>query len=345
MAGAAQSQEIYNYEAPWPIYAMNWSQKKSKPFRLAIGSYIDEYSNTVRIIDMDGTDEFKCTGEFTSIYPATKIMFIPDPSDNYPDLLATTGDYLRVWKIPDDKGDPSLECVLSLTKPGKDYISPVTSFDWNEHEPTMIGTSCIDTTCSIWDLTTGSVKAKTAVVKTSGEIRTQLIAHDQPVYDMAFQPFSNYAFASVGADGSVRMFDIRDLKNSNILWDEPTPTPLLRLNWNKIDNNEMGLIKMDSNDVVIVDIRKSSKPVEILKGHDACVNGMSWSPVSQYHLCTAADDKKALIWDKQFEKHTGAAEPILSYEAKGPINQIHWSSFQNEWIAITYDNTLEILRI
>jgi hypothetical protein len=38
--------------------------------------------------------------------------------------------------------------------------------------------------------------------------KTQLIAHDKEVYDIAFAKGKD-VFATVGADGSVRMFDLR----------------------------------------------------------------------------------------------------------------------------------------
>ena len=51
MAAAAdsdkQQSEIYTYKAPWPMYAMNWSYKSSRPFRLAVGSFVEEYTNKV----------------------------------------------------------------------------------------------------------------------------------------------------------------------------------------------------------------------------------------------------------------------------------------------------------
>ena len=53
------------------------------------------------------------------------------------------------------------------------------------------------------------------------------------------------------------------------------------------------------------------------------------------------DDNKALIWDVRPPK----AEAILAYEAGGPINQIQWSASHPEWIAICFDNKLEILRV
>ena len=33
-----------------------------------------------------------------------------------------------------------------------EYCAPLTGFDWNETEPSMIGSCSIDTTCTIWDV-------------------------------------------------------------------------------------------------------------------------------------------------------------------------------------------------
>lgn len=45
--------EIYKYLAPWPLYSMNWSVRPDKRFRLALGSFIEEYNNKVQIISLD----------------------------------------------------------------------------------------------------------------------------------------------------------------------------------------------------------------------------------------------------------------------------------------------------
>ena len=42
--------EIYKYEAPWMVYAMNWSIRPDKRFRLALGSFVEEYNNKVKSI-------------------------------------------------------------------------------------------------------------------------------------------------------------------------------------------------------------------------------------------------------------------------------------------------------
>jgi hypothetical protein len=41
--------EIYKYEAQWTVYSMNWSVRPDKRFRLALGSFIEEYNNKVFI--------------------------------------------------------------------------------------------------------------------------------------------------------------------------------------------------------------------------------------------------------------------------------------------------------
>ena len=52
---------------------------------------------------------------------------------------------------------------------------------------------------------------------------TQLIAHDREVYDVSWLPGSTDIFVSVGADGSLRAFDLRSLEHSTILYETPAP--------------------------------------------------------------------------------------------------------------------------
>lgn len=107
----------------------------------------------------------------------------------------------------------------------------MTSFDWNNESKNLIGTASIDTTCTIWDIEKNLVY-------------TQLIAHDKEVYDISFSPEKNL-FASVGADGSCRQFDLRNLEHSTVLYETENSTPLLKLAWNKNDLNQVAVIAMD----------------------------------------------------------------------------------------------------
>ena len=234
--------EIYKYEAPWTVFSMNWSVRPDKRFRLALGSFVEEYNNKVqvitkliikkeniflsqncaplptrwitaprgswvqshvpcteykgttfgnlcthwmpaaecnnfrciicniyfkschyfwsggskdRVVDLESltqinftahifqslcydglnldswlyrwqldrifywyfflkivsldeeSSEFSAKSTFDHPYPTTKIMWIPDSKGIYPDLLATSGDYLRVWKA----GEPETRYI------------------------------------------------------------------------------------------------------------------------------------------------------------------------------------------------------------------------------------------
>jgi len=328
-----QKSLIYTYEAPWQIYGMNWSIRKDKKFRLAIGSFLEEYNNRVQIIQLDEEmGEFKNDNRlaFDHPYPATKIMFIPDKECLKPDLMATTGDYLRIWQIHD--GRVEMKSLLNNNK-NSEFSAPLTSFDWNDAEPRQIGTCSIDTTCTIWDIEKEVVD-------------TQLIAHDKEVYDIAWG--GPGVFASVSADGSVRVFDLRDKEHSTIIYESSQPeTPLLRLGWNKRDPRYMATILMDSSKVVVLDIRFPTIPVAELQRHQASVNAIAWAPHSPSHICTAGDDCQALIWELSSVSQPveGGLDPILAYTAAAEINQLQWSSTQPDWAAIAFANKLQILRV
>jgi WD repeat-containing protein 68 len=122
-----------------------------------------------------------------------------------------------------------------------EFCAPLTSFDWNPHDAKRLGTSSIDTTVTIWDVERGAVD-------------TQLIAHDREVYDIAWGGLA--VFATVSADASVRVFDLRDKEHSTIVYECARPdAPLLRLAWNRRDPRYMATVAADSPRAVVLDIR------------------------------------------------------------------------------------------
>src|SRR4029079_8561635 len=104
------------------------------------------------------------------------------------------------------------------------------------------------------------IRSLSTVLAQTSQAKTQLVAHDKEVYDIAFAP-STDVFASAGADGSVRMFDLRSLEHSTIIYESPELVPLLRLTWNKHDHNYLATFLMEHNQVIILDIRAPSVPV------------------------------------------------------------------------------------
>nr|AEF01097.1 AN11 [Solanum tuberosum] len=332
-----RSEKSVTYDSSYPIHAMAFSSFTSsltnRRRRLAVGSFIEEFNNRVDILSFDeDTLTLKPVPNlsFEHPYPPTKLMFHPNPSASLKtnDILASSGDYLRLWDVTDTSIEPLF--TLSNNKTSE-YCAPLTSFDWNEVEPRRIGTSSIDTTCTIWDVEKGVVE-------------TQLIAHDKEVYDIAWGEAG--VFASVSADGSVRIFDLRDKEHSTIIYESPKPdTPLLRLAWNKQDLRYMATILMDSNKIVILDIRSPAMPVAELERHQASVNAIAWAPQSCRHICSAGDDGQALIWELPTVAGPNGIDPMSMYSAGAEINQIQWSAAQRDWIAIAFSNKLQLLKV
>jgi WD repeat-containing protein 68 len=113
---------------------------------------------------------------------------------------------------------------------------------------------------------------------------------------------------------------------------------------NKHDHNYLATFLMEHNQVIILDIRAPSVPVAELSGHTQPVNSIAWAPHSSCHICTGGDDSQALIWDLTCIPKS-VTEPILAYNAESEINSLQWSLSQPEWIAITFNKKLQILRV
>ena len=237
-----------NYLAPFATYAYDWCKWPLAggpgAGKMAVGSYLEDPHNFIQILDTHITPqevtspghppyglEYTKVAEATCAYPVTRILWEPPSSQKQStDLLATSGDHLRLWSLPQSTPQSSNNINRSATVNSRDqapqklqplallsnsktpeHTAPLTSLDWNTLSPKLIITSSIDTTCTIWDIPTLTAK-------------TQLIAHDKEVFDVRFCAGSVDVFVSCGADGSVRMFDLRSLEHSTIIYEPAEKT-------------------------------------------------------------------------------------------------------------------------
>jgi len=166
--GEGKHKEIYTLDLPWTAYTLAWCRRPAEEARLkmAIGSYKEEYSNQLQIVqltkDTTGRGKFRKLCEIDHPYPPTKIMWAPSTfsysasqaDGAVTDLLATTGDYLRLWTL-DGNNKADMKAILNNNK-HTEYCAPLTGFDWSELDPSVLATCSIDTTCTIWDVTVGS---------------------------------------------------------------------------------------------------------------------------------------------------------------------------------------------
>ncbi|KAJ3390862.1 ddb1 and cul4 associated factor 7 [Entophlyctis sp. JEL0112] len=387
--GAARAgPHTLTYAAPFPVYGLAWAQVPSA-FRLAMSSVslAPAAGNHIHVVGRAASDSDPAASTLSLCaaasvpYPVTKLMWAPLHGSANPNLLCSSSDALRVHEFiasdaesaapPSSVTDPASGHVgarfqESSSSQGKLVVRatlktnparkngsgskavspPLTAFDWNEIDPNICVTSSIDTTCTVWDVH-------------RQEHKTQLIAHDKAVYDVAFSRNANL-FASVGADGSVRLFDLRSLEHSTILYDTPAQLtssagpkavqsmespPLMRLAWNKLDSNYIATFVMDSRTVVILDVRAPAVSVSELCLHRRPVNAIGWAPHSSAHLCTVADDSYALVWDVTTNIQRVKTDPLLTYQASGPINNLSWTAALPEWVGVAVGDTVQALKM
>ncbi|ESU13794.1 hypothetical protein FGSG_07525 [Fusarium graminearum PH-1] len=378
-----------NYLAPWAIYAFDWCKwpaQGNSAGKLAVGSYLEDGHNFIQILDSHITPtpqdiytpgsskfslEFTKAAEATHSYPVTRLLWEPPSSQKQStDLLATSGDHLRLWSLPSENPSTPSGTIgrrdnvttkltpLALLSNSKtpDHTAPLTSLDWNTVSPSLIITSSIDTTCTIWDIP--SLTAK-----------TQLIAHDKEVYDVRFCAKSVDVFVSCGQDGSVRMFDLRSLEHSTIIY-EPTgkeerdpnggrvsptlaqqtmsnPPPLLRLATSPHDTHLLATFAQDSNAIRILDVRQPGQALLELRGHAGNINSIEWSPHRRGMLASGGDDCQVLLWDiyNSGQPINGAPQqdnprsPVASWQCDYEIGNLGWvpqlpNSEYGEWLGI-----------
>jgi WD repeat-containing protein 68 len=267
-------------------------------------------------------------------------------------MLATTSDCLRLWDVVADEGGWRMAQRSTLVTSKSEFAAPLTSFAWSAVDPSLVVSSSVDTTCTIWDIQAGSAI-------------TQLIAHDREVYDVSWSPTSRDIFASVGADGSVRMFDIRALEHSTILYEVTGTlagsTALLRLSFNPADENQLAIVHADSPHVFLLDVRKPSVPIAELQAHKGTVNTFAWDDHAA--LATGSDDCQVLVWDLSANataqrasggstanggsRSSGSAarvvtQPSLAYTSPSEVNSV---IFGGDWVAMATGNAVRCLQV
>lgn len=338
MTTASDNTNVLTYPLNWTANLLAWSYRGG--MRFGVASYSQDYKNYVNIVEkVDG--QLVKRGSWEHCYPPTKIMFAPPKAAS--DLIITTADYMRLWEVtPLNSGDvpktdsDTVDCKVETKKVfdgGKpnDFCSPITSFDWNIEDPKTVGCCSIDTTVTIWDIEKATVT-------------TQLIAHDKEVFDIAFGQ-GTHTFVTCGADGSARLFDLREMEHCTVLYDTPNQSPLLRVAWNKLEQTYLATFASDGTEVVVLDIRFPSVPVGVLKdAHTQPINSINWAPHSSTHLASAGEDCTANIWDLN-DLPNVSPTCYLNFKADGPINSISWCPSDEQWIAITSGKQASLLHI
>ncbi|KAG5417601.1 hypothetical protein I9W82_005237 [Candida metapsilosis] len=278
-------------------------------------------------------------------YPVTHVKWDPSLLQgggiHQTQRLAASSDVLRLYKVT-ESGDASYNLVQThvlannatstgssaVAADSKDKINtspPVTSFDWNSTDTNIIITSSVDTTCTVWDLNRSHSHDE---LGESASIKTQLIAHDSEVFDVKFIHNSTNVFASVGNDGSMRVFDLRSLEHSTIIYEPPpTPTPPTRRHASVGSAVPAPSTSSSSSSGQ----QQPLAPVHSANYNSKALLRLSTSNVDQHHLATfGVNSSQIIIIDMRMP---GLPMATIDASPSSPIaasvNSIHWHPTSN----------------
>ena len=315
----SENKNIYDYSTNMKLYGIAF-QKGNCP-RLAVSSLEKRLDNKIEILELVD-NELKNVYEQMVGYPCTKLLW--SPTGKKSSLLAFSSDCIQIYDYSEEKQVLSFQTRLHNIK--SQYCGPLTSFDWNTVNESLLGTASIDNTCTIWDLNKQTIK-------------TQLIAHDKEVFDIQFGNDEN-TFISCGADGTVRLFDLRNLDHSTIIYENEGCINKIAMNLQ--EPNFIVALCLEKNTIYIFDSRVNSNVyMDEINLHKEPVTGCMWAPDNQTQLCSVSEDCNVIISNigNEFAQNNN-----VSYTAPAPINNVDWCKNFPEWIGITFQDRVQLLR-
>lgn len=119
---------------------------------IATGSYMPG-ENKLEIVRMNESSlTMNRVLSISEPYPASKLQWIPSGAfgaqSTQRDILATCSDILRIYDVKRDDSDSDRPMKLSQTikmRNEKEFMHhPISSFDWNRHDPTKIAIASLD---------------------------------------------------------------------------------------------------------------------------------------------------------------------------------------------------------
>lgn len=331
------SESIFTYEAPFEIFALNWSNRSDERFRLAISECVTERRvrerrrrEQVEILRFDPYQRILPYSFLTFDHPITSantLAFMPDPACHHPDLLASAADTLRLWQITDGC---FVDLRCNLTTNIADDDPDLRTLDWNAEVTRRIAALGTDSICTVWDIEREAVELQlfTHRSRPAQAIAVEDVAWGGP--DVLAATFNN---------GRVKVVDVR-MGGANAIY-TMADRYAHKVEWNDIYPNYLA-VAARAGRVVVLDQRRPGLAVAQMRRHQSLVTTMAWDPYSSSRLCTAGADARALVWEIPAP---GRSEVVAEYAAGGAVEQLKWSCLQPEWAAFVFDNKLQIVQV
>jgi len=172
-------------------------------------------------------------------------------------------------------------------------------------------------------------------------LQATLPSHGSVVYEARWHPRQSGLIASVSADCSLRLFDIK--QSSNIVNPRAHPTDVLSLDWSKYDDHLLVTGACD-NRLRLWDIRMITNAVTIFEGHEAAIRRVRFDPHRRDRLASAGYDGQLKLWNlTPTNSHINIHTERICKEF---IYGLEWNLFERDKLAVgAWDRIVRICEL
>ncbi|KAI8866248.1 WD40 repeat-like protein [Ramicandelaber brevisporus] len=369
----------------WPTLTCQWFPDVERPsnagysvHRLLTGTHTSDgepnYLQIVRVelpnddtladedgaagdMDVDGRNKPTAAAARCKITITQKIPHEGEPNrarymPQNPDLIATKAVNGQVLLFDRTKAPLMPKTADAPCKPELRLLGHTAEgygLDWHPLKEGHLISAAGDKSICYWDIRGMSGKEQSTM-----EPLHVFKHHTKSVSDVAWHPMHTCMFASVGDDGQLCMWDIRDTKSSH---PRSKVTDAHRGEINAVSFNpssEFLFATGGANDCIVAlwDLRNMKNSLHQLEGHREAVQQLSWSPHNPTILGSSSSDRRVHVWDisrigeEQSAEDQEDGPPELLFMHGGHTNSVvDFSWNKNEpWTvcSVAEDNVMQI---
>lgn len=179
---------------------------------------------------------------------------------------------------------------------------------------------------------------------------TKFLGHTKSIEDIVFSPQDAGIFASCSSDGTVRIWDMRDLTKPVIDF-AAHQVDCNVIDWNQIQKNLL-CSGADDGAISIWDIRALSvnaSPEATIDYHTNPITSIEWDPNDESSFAASCEDGAVTIWDLSVEpedpnqdREEGIPDQLMFEHNVEEPKEIHYCPQIPSMIAVTGINSFEV---